>query len=77
MARTAPTFEKQLEQLEALVGSLEQGELSLDESLKAFERGIRLARQCQQTLDQAEQKVRILLDESPTADPEPFDADDL
>jgi exodeoxyribonuclease VII small subunit len=53
-------FEKALGELESLVERMEQGELSLESSLKEFERGIALARQCQQALQEAEQKVRLL-----------------
>jgi exodeoxyribonuclease VII small subunit len=60
---TAPTadFERSLSELEAIVEQLEQGELSLDDSLKQFERGVQLTRVCQSALKQAEQKVEILL----------------
>lgn len=68
----APDFEKALRDLETLVEQLEQGDLSLDESLKAFERGVALTRQCQTALKQAEQKVEILLRR--TGQPEAFDA---
>ena len=54
-------FEKSLEELEKLVALMEQGDLSLEESLKNFERGIALARSCQQSLAEAEQKVKILI----------------
>jgi exodeoxyribonuclease VII small subunit len=54
-------FEKSLAELEKIVERLELGELSLDESLKQFERGIALTRSCQGSLQQAEQKVEILL----------------
>ena len=54
-------FEKSLEELEKLVALMEQGDLSLEESLKHFERGIALARSCQQSLAEAEQKVKILI----------------
>ena len=54
-------FEKSLTELEQIVERLELGELSLDESLKQFERGIALTRSCQSSLQQAEQKVEILL----------------
>ena len=50
-------FEQTLEELETLVRKLEQGELSLEESLKAFERGVRLTRECQASLRAAEQRV--------------------
>lgn len=59
-AKDEPSFESALNELETLVDELEAGELSLAESLQKFERGVNLARQCQKSLDQAEQKVRIL-----------------
>lgn len=55
-------FEKSLNELDVLVERMEGGELSLDESLKSFERGISLFRHCQGTLEQAELRVRMLLD---------------
>ena len=64
-------FEGALEQLEELVASMEDGELSLEDSLKAFEKGIKLTRECQTALKNAEQKVQILLDES--GEPEGFE----
>ena len=62
MTKTAKAidFEQQLESLEALVASLESGELSLEDSLKSFEQGIKVARECQQALKNAEQKVELL-----------------
>ncbi len=65
-------FEKALADLESIVDKLEQGDLPLDESLKAFERGVELTRHCQVALKQAEQKVEILLRK--TGQPEPFAA---
>ena len=53
-------FEQQLESLEALVASLETGDLSLEDSMKSFEQGIKVARECQKALKEAEQKVEIL-----------------
>ena len=53
-------FEKNLHELEILVERLEHGERSLEESLKDFERGIALTRECQKALSMAEQKVEIL-----------------
>lgn len=64
-------FEAALEQLEELVASMEDGELSLEDSLKAFEKGIKLTRECQTALKNAEQKVHVLLDES--GEPEDFE----
>lgn len=54
-------FEAALEELNTLVEKMEHGGLSLEESLKNFERGIELTRQCQHALQSAEQKVQILL----------------
>lgn len=53
-------FEKSIAELESIVVQLEKGELSLDDSLKQFEKGISLARSCQQTLSHAEQKIEFL-----------------
>lgn len=72
----APDFERSLAELEAIVDKLEQGELSLDESLKHFERGVQLTRVCQTALKQAEQKVQILLRKG-GADADQFDTADF
>ena len=69
-------FESALEELEALVEQMEQGELSLEDSLKHFERGVALTRACQQALKDAEQKVQILLEKDGQAGEEPFSGDD-
>jgi exodeoxyribonuclease VII small subunit len=53
-------FEQQLKNLEDLGASLESGDLSLEDSMKSFEQGIKVARECQQALKEAEQKVEIL-----------------
>jgi exodeoxyribonuclease VII small subunit len=71
----SPSFEESLSELEALVERMEGGELSLEESLGAFERGIALTRSCQQALQAAEQKVEILTGRTPDAATEPFDDD--
>jgi len=55
-----PDFEAAMAELEAIVERLEQGELPLEESLRQFERGVELTRQCQAALKQAEQKVKVL-----------------
>lgn len=55
-------FEQSLNELEQLVARMEGGELSLDESLCSFERGIALYRSCQSALEQAEARVKLLLD---------------
>jgi exodeoxyribonuclease VII small subunit len=54
-------FEEALSKLEGIVERLEQGDISLEESLKLFEEGVRLSRFCSQKLDEAEKKVEILL----------------
>jgi len=74
-AQSPPSFEQAIAELEALVDTLEKGELTLEESLAAFERGIGLTRACQKALDEAEQKVRILTEKSDTAELEPFEQD--
>lgn len=65
-------FENSLEELERLVAQMEQGELSLEDSLKAFERGIELTRACQQALQTAEQKVEILVSKNGEVGTTPF-----
>lgn len=60
----ATSFEKNLEQLEKVVQSLEDGTSTLDQSLKAFEKGVNLSRVCQEELDKAERKIEILLKEN-------------
>lgn len=55
-------FEKSLDELEQLVAKMEQGEQSLDDSLKSYERGIALYRNCQGALEQAELRVKLLSD---------------
>ena len=59
-----PDFELSLKELESLVERMEQGEQSLEQSLKDFERGIVLTRQCQQALQQAEQRVQQLISQN-------------
>ncbi len=54
-------FEKSLSELQALVEEMESGELSLDQSLAKFEKGVALTRNCQEALKNAEQRVNILL----------------
>lgn len=61
---TAPGFEKSLAELEKLVERMESGEQNLEDALKDFERGIELTRQCQGALQEAELKVRKLLEQN-------------
>lgn len=58
------SFEKSMTELEEIVIQLEKGELSLEDSLKQFEKGISLARKCQEVLNHAEQKIEILVGSS-------------
>lgn len=68
-------FETALKELEALVESLERGDLGLEESLASFERGVALTRICQSALREAEQKVEILLQQNGEAAAQPYDPD--
>ncbi|TYL48539.1 exodeoxyribonuclease VII small subunit [Marinomonas sp. IMCC 4694] len=69
-------FEENLSELDSIVAQLESNKLSLEESLKAFEKGVKLSQECQSVLTQAEQKVQILLEKQDgeyleTFEPEP------
>lgn len=68
-------FEQSLSELEALVSQMEQGELSLEESLKAFERGIQLTRDCQERLSAAEQQVQVLMEQQGQISVQPLNTD--
>lgn len=57
-------FEKKLKSLEGIVQMMEQDEISLDVSIAQFEKGIKIIRECQTALNEAEQKVEILQDDS-------------
>jgi exodeoxyribonuclease VII small subunit len=65
-------FEQSLDELEQLVEKMEHGELSLEESLAAYERGVGLYRRCQAALEQAELRVRLLSDPENPETAEPF-----
>ena len=67
-------FEQSLEELEQLVEKMEAGDLSLDQSLTAYERGVGLYRQCQQALEQAELRVRLVTDPAQPEKSEPFES---
>ncbi|MFZ3154085.1 exodeoxyribonuclease VII small subunit [Pseudomonas sp.] len=73
--KAALDFEQSLSDLQNLVERLENGELSLEDSLTAFEQGVRLTRDCQSALAQAEQKVQILMERDGELEEAPFDAD--
>jgi len=61
-SRKSINFESAIAELESLVEEMEQGEISLEDSLKKFERGIELTQTCQKALQDAEQKVQILIE---------------
>lgn len=65
-------FERSLDELEQLVQKLESGDLGLDDSLKAYERGIALYRQCHGALERAELRVRLLSDPEQPGSAVPF-----
>jgi exodeoxyribonuclease VII small subunit len=66
-------FEEALQELENIVQRLEDGNLSLDESLALFEEGIKLSRLCAQRLDEAEKKIELLMkDENGSVSRQPF-----
>jgi exodeoxyribonuclease VII small subunit len=68
------TFETSLEELERIVRELEQGELTLEKSLELFEQGVKLSRECQERLTQAERRIEILMrDNQGRAAVRPFD----
>lgn len=62
--KKAVDFEQKLNQLESLVNDMEQGSLTLEDSLKAFEEGIKITRECQQALKEAELRVDMLTRDS-------------
>ncbi len=64
MAKKTPNFEKALSELESLVEDMEQGNLSLEDSLKRFEKGIALSTECQQALQNAELKIKQLVEKN-------------
>ena len=65
-------FEDSLAELEQLVERMEQGDITLEDSLKSFERGVTLTRTCQKALQEAEQKVQLLLEKKGQQTLEPF-----
>jgi exodeoxyribonuclease VII small subunit len=74
--KKSSNFEKDLQELEELVEKMEGGDLSLEDSLVHFERGIALTRACQKALTEAEQKIQILLAEDGSQKLQPFSSDE-
>ncbi len=67
------SFEEALEKLEQITKALEEGDLSLEDSLKYFDEGDRLARQCSTKLDDAQKKIEILLKKNDRLEPSAFE----
>ncbi len=67
-------FEKSLAELEEIVSDMEQGDLSLEDSLAAFEKGVKLTKECQKSLKSVEQKVNKLIAKDKTIAIESFDS---
>lgn len=68
-------FEQSLEKLEAIVSQMEQGSLTLEQSLSAFEEGVALTRNCQESLREAEQRVSKLVQNGAQTSEHPFQTD--
>lgn len=69
-------FERALDELEKLVQRMEEGDLSLEESLKLYERGMELSKACQKALETAEKRIRILSEQDGKPELEPFETDE-
>jgi len=69
-------FEKSIQQLETIVKKMEKGQLSLEDAIGCFEEGITLAKQSQEALTKAQQKVEILIEKNASLTTEPFDEDE-
>lgn len=66
------SFEEQIEQLENIVKELEKGELSLENSVSKFEEGIKISKECNKMLEEAEKKITILVNQDGEMKEEPF-----
>lgn len=77
MSNSKPkTFESSLEELERIVGDLEKGDLTLEKSLELFEQGVKLSRDCQERLSEAERRIEILMrDNQGRATVRPFEVE--
>ncbi len=74
--KNVPSFEETLAQLDAIVNEMESGDLPLQEALEKFEQGIKLSRLSQKALEEAEQKVQILLNDQQQGTLQDFTPDD-
>ena len=71
------SFESKLEDLEKIVSELEKGDLSLDNSVNKFEEGMKLSKECNKILEEAQKKITILLEENGEIKEENFISDDI
>ena len=67
-------FEKSMEELEAIVAKLEKGELNLDGSVDEFEKGMKIAKECNKILEDAEKRITMLLEKDGNIEEENFEA---
>lgn len=74
MAKTS--FESNIENLEKIITELEEGNLNLDESISKFEEGIKMSKQCNKILEEAEKKITILLEKEEKIEESNFDIDE-
>ncbi len=70
------SFEEQMEALEEIVEELEKGELSLEDSVSKFEEGIKISKQCNKTLEEAEKKITILVNQEGEMKEEDFETEE-
>ncbi len=70
------SFEEQMENLEKIVAELENGNLNLDESVNKFEEGIKISKECNKILEEAEKKITILLNENGEMKEENFETEE-
>lgn len=70
------SFEEQMEQLEGIVQELEKGELSLEDSVSKFEEGIKISKECNKTLEEAEKKITILVSKDGEMKEENFETEE-
>lgn len=69
-------FEASMKELEEIAEKLSDGEISLDESIKLFENGMKLSKSCQKILEDAEKKVNILLEKDSSIEKQPFESEE-
>lgn len=75
--KNSANFEEQIKKLEHLVAQLETGNLSLEDSIKAYEEGVKISQNCQMTLKNAEQKVEILTKQGEELVKQDFNSEDI